>query len=227
MGSISNEAPAVHIPDPFNITAYFIDRNLELGRANNIAIYEDQRRFTYAELVRLVNRAGNGFRSLGAQTENRILLAVPDSAEFVAAFYGAAKIGAVPIPVNTASKPEDYLYFLNDSGAQIFVMHEELWPQLRGLLPQVPTLRDVLVVPACPQKCRAVERPAAGATSNTRLFSEVLDAASPELAAEKTFKGRHRFLATLRAPPAGPRAPYTFSMTCWWRRSSSAARSWA
>src|SRR6266404_4494465 len=97
MSSISNEAPAVHIPDPFNITEYFIDRNLELGRSNNIAIYEDNRRFTYAELARLVNRDGNGFRSLRVQTEKRILLAVPDSAEFVAAFYGAAKIGAVPI----------------------------------------------------------------------------------------------------------------------------------
>src|SRR5512132_2600824 len=97
----SSNPPTVHLPDPFNITSYFIDRNLELGRGSRIAILEDGRQFTYTQLAELVNRAGNAFRSLGIEPEKRILLAVPDSAEFVAAFFGAAKIGAVPIPVNT------------------------------------------------------------------------------------------------------------------------------
>ena len=119
----SPEGPLLELPDPFNIASYFIDRNLELGRADNIAVYEEGRTFTYAQLAEWVNRAGNGFRSLGVEPENRVLLAAPDSVEFVAAFFGAAKIGAVPIPVNTAARPDDYLYFLNDSGAKAFVLH--------------------------------------------------------------------------------------------------------
>ena len=40
----------------------------------------------------MVNCAGNAFRSLGIEQENRVLLAAPDSAEFIAGFFGAAKM---------------------------------------------------------------------------------------------------------------------------------------
>jgi len=202
----SSNPPTVQIPDPFNITNYFIDRNLELGRGSRVAILEDGRQFTYAQLAELVNRSGNGFRSLGIDPERRILLAVPDSAEFVAAFFGAAKIGAVPIPVNTAAKPEDYLYFLNDSGAQVFVMHEELWPQLRGLLSQVPTLRHVLIVPAVPPKlAAAVEPPPPGASYSLHLFADLMAESSSQLEAEKTSKDDIAFLQYTSGSTGGPK----------------------
>src|SRR3990167_5580209 len=118
--SYSSDAPKVQVPDTFNIASYFIDRNLESGRGDKVAIREEGRALTYAQLAEMVNRCGNGLRSLGIEPENRIVMAVPDSAEFVAMFFGAAKIGAVPIPVNTAARPDFYLYYLQDSGARVF-----------------------------------------------------------------------------------------------------------
>ncbi len=103
--SSSEVTPTIQVPDPLNIASYFIDRNLELGRGNNIAIYEENRQLNYSQLAEMVNRTGNALRSLGIDAENRVLMAVPDSAEFVATFFGAAKTGAVPIPVNTAARP--------------------------------------------------------------------------------------------------------------------------
>src|SRR3989338_7405318 len=147
--AISNltNMPAVHVPDQFNIASYFIDRNLELGRGKNIAVHEDGRRLNYEQLSEMVNGCGNGLRSLGLEAENRALMAMPDSAEIVAVFFGAAKMGAVPVPVNPASKPEDLLYFLNDSGARAFLVQEAIWPQIAPLLPRAPELRHVVVLP--------------------------------------------------------------------------------
>ena len=86
--SYSSEAPTVEIPSSINIASHLIDRNLAAGRANKTAVYEDGRTLTYAELAEMVNRSGNGLRSLGVETEQRVLMAVPDSAEFIAVFLG-------------------------------------------------------------------------------------------------------------------------------------------
>jgi benzoate-CoA ligase len=50
--------------------------------------------------------------------ENRVLLLLYDSPEFAASFFGAMKIGAVPVPVNTLLRAPDYEFLLNDSRAR-------------------------------------------------------------------------------------------------------------
>ena len=51
-----------------------------------------------------------------------------DVPQFYAVFWGAIKIGAVPIPVNTMLTPDDYEYYLNDSRARVLVVSEQLVP---------------------------------------------------------------------------------------------------
>lgn len=65
----------------------------------------------------MVNRIGNALRGLGVDMENRVMLLLYGSPEFAASFFGAMKTGAVPAPVNTLMRAQDYAYFLNDSRA--------------------------------------------------------------------------------------------------------------
>jgi benzoate-CoA ligase len=78
--------------------------------------------------------------------EDRVALLLLDSPEFVAAFFGAIKIGAVPIPMNTMLRPADYEYMLQDSRAKVLVVHETLWAPLRSIRDLFRYLHHIVVV---------------------------------------------------------------------------------
>ena len=106
----------IQIPARFNAATFFVDRHLAEGRGGRIAFFHDGGSLTYAQLADLVNRAGNALLDLGVRPEQRVLCLLLDSPEFLATFWGAIKIGAIPIPVNTMMRSDDYLYFLDDDG---------------------------------------------------------------------------------------------------------------
>jgi benzoate-CoA ligase family protein len=124
------------LPDRFNLADYFVDRHLAEGRADRTAIIAGGQRTTYRELAAQIGRVGNGLRRLGLEEEQRVLLVLPDIPEFAAAYFGAMKIGAVPVPSSTALRAADYAYFLEESRARIAIVHStflaEFGPALAG-----------------------------------------------------------------------------------------------
>ncbi|HEV2580707.1 MAG TPA: benzoate-CoA ligase family protein [Ktedonobacteraceae bacterium] len=138
--------PTVTLPDQFNVASAFLDRNIQEGRGNNIAIYYEGQSYTYAQVAELANRAGNGLLDLGVDMEQRVALLLLDSPQFAAAFFGAIKIGAVPIPINTSLRPADYVYMLNDSRARVLLVHAAIWQTMAQILPDLKYLRHVVVV---------------------------------------------------------------------------------
>ena len=104
-----------------------VDRNLEAGRGDKTALVTDAGdEVSFAELHRLVCRFAARLRDRGVQREQRVLLVLDDSPRFHAAFLGAIRIGAVPVPVNPLARPDDYAYFLDDSYAALAVVDAPL-----------------------------------------------------------------------------------------------------
>lgn len=111
----------------FNAASYFVDRHVNEGREDRVAIECLDERVTYGQLLRKVNQLGNALRhSLEVRREERVLLLLLDVPEFAYSFFGSIKIGAVPVPVNTLLKPPEYEYLLNDSRARVAVVSEPL-----------------------------------------------------------------------------------------------------
>ena len=138
----------MQIPRHFNAAEYFIDRNVAESRGDKIAIEcaDNGARISYAELRANVNRCGNALRSLGARMEERVALLLLDSPEFFYSFFGAIRIGAVAVPLNTLLKPADYEYLLNDCRARVLIVSEALLPQVAAIpRSSLPLLEHIVV----------------------------------------------------------------------------------
>jgi benzoate-CoA ligase family protein len=139
-------APTVQLPDVFNAAVEFVDRHITEGRAERIALRHEGRTLTYGQVAEMVNRVGNALRDLGVEMENRVLLLLYDSPEFAASFFGAMKIGAVPVPVNTMMRAQDYEYLLNNSRAKVLIAHRPLWDEVVKVRARLKYLKYVIIV---------------------------------------------------------------------------------
>jgi benzoate-CoA ligase len=167
------------LPPQFNAATWFVDRHLAEGRAGAPAFHYEGRTLTYADVHELVNRTGNALRDLGTLREQRILLLCLDAPEFVGAFWGAIKIGAVPVPVNTLLRHEDWLHCLRDSRATAAVVSAALLAAAKPALEASPHLRHVLV--------------AGGPAGPFLGYEERLAAAAPVLEAAPTSRDEPAF----------------------------------
>ena len=128
----------------FNAATFFVDRHVAEGRSARPAFRHAGRTITCAEVAERVNRAGQALAGLGLQIEQRVLLALDDSPAFVATFWGAAKLGAIAVPVNTAMRSEEYAFLLQDSRAGIVVAEPLVAETIRAVSPSSPWLRAVV-----------------------------------------------------------------------------------
>ncbi len=99
-----------NLPEQLNAASIFIDENIRDKRGDNIAIYYGDEILTYHDVFNKVNKTGNALKNLGVNVEERVMLILFDSPEFVASFFGAMKIGAVPIPINTMMNSKDFQF---------------------------------------------------------------------------------------------------------------------
>jgi benzoate-CoA ligase family protein len=113
----------VDLPERYNVAADLLERNLHSGRAGKIAIYSAAQDVTYGDLFKLICGASRALLDLGVRREERVLVAGFDTPGWVAAFLGAIRIGAIPVPViPVLQHSEDYDHYLEDSQARVVVV---------------------------------------------------------------------------------------------------------
>jgi benzoate-CoA ligase len=146
---MTKTAESLGIPAMFNAATWFVDRHVAGGRGSKVAIECGEARVTYEDLLGNVNRSGNALRTrYGVRPEERVLLLLLDGAAFAYSFFGAIKIGAVPVPLNTLWKTADYEYVIRDSRAGVIIVSQELLPQIERVSAAARrAVRHVVVAP--------------------------------------------------------------------------------
>jgi fatty-acyl-CoA synthase len=129
-----------------------------------VSCHQD-RRYTYAELHREVERTARGLMSLGVERGDRIGIWSPNCAEWLIVQYAAAKAGAILVNINPAYRLRELEYALRQSGVSVLILARgfrqtdyvallaELLPRLKASTPDLkvgpaagnlPALRHVI-----------------------------------------------------------------------------------
>jgi benzoate-CoA ligase len=132
------------MPSEYNAAVDLIERNIAAGRGNKAAYVDDAGTTTYGQLAERVDRAANALLGLGIKREQRIAIVMLDSADWVALFLGAIKMGGVPVALNTLLTADDYEYQLRDSRARAVFVSTPLLKNFDGMQKKCPALKYVV-----------------------------------------------------------------------------------
>jgi benzoate-CoA ligase family protein len=128
-----------------NSVTAFLDEHIALGAADRPAIVSPSGATTYGKLLARVNRTGNALRSLGVEPEQRVAMLLADGVTWAATFFGALRIGAVAVPLNTRLRAAEWVAMILDSAATVLVADADLFAAVRPLLTDVPRLKAVMI----------------------------------------------------------------------------------
>ncbi|MDQ3920514.1 MAG: AMP-binding protein, partial [Acidobacteriota bacterium] len=105
----------------------------------------DGRRFTYREFDAAVNRTANVLAArYGVGRGDVVSLLLPNSAEYVIAYFACFKLGALAGPVNSLLKPEEIAYVVGNSEAKLLLVNSEFMPKVERLREETAALREVV-----------------------------------------------------------------------------------
>lgn len=104
---------------PFNAAEWLLEDR------EGVALRVRGESFTYAAVRDLVAHTAGGLRELGVGPEHRVLLVLLDGIEFVSAFLGAIRMGAIPVPVNPLLPGRDVAEIASYARAQLALVSAE------------------------------------------------------------------------------------------------------
>ena len=122
--------PRVDLPRDYNAAYDLLQRHVDDGRGDRIAVIDDDGRHTYRAVADRALRAAGALAALGVVPEQRVAMCMLDSVDFVATFLGAIALGAVPVPLNTLLTADDYAYLVRDMRAAALIGSDALLGKL-------------------------------------------------------------------------------------------------
>jgi benzoate-CoA ligase family protein len=111
--------------ETFNACVYLVDRQVEAGRGDHLAVTGPAGSLSYAELAARAAELAAGFRACGVRPEERVLLVATDRPETVVTFCALLRMGAIPVPVSTMYRAGELAELLRDCRARMVVATPE------------------------------------------------------------------------------------------------------
>lgn len=98
---------------------------------------------SYRRLAELVDRFAGALHDLGVRQGDRVAIMLPNTPQFVIAFYATQRLGAIAVPTNPLYKERELAYQLADAGVETLIVLDRLYPTARRALPETPVRRVI------------------------------------------------------------------------------------
>ena len=133
-------------PERLNSTEELVDRHVEEGRGDRVAIlYEDQR-ITYRQLQASVNKLGSALRALGIGEEDRVLLRSPSIPPALVANFAVIKIGAVVVPTSPLFSRAEIAHIAENAEAVALIVAAPLLEEVEKAKAELGRIKHVVVI---------------------------------------------------------------------------------
>jgi len=135
----------VEAEEPFNACEYLLDRRVKAGDGARLALTGIGGDLTYSQLLDRVQRTAAALLALGLEPDQRLVMFMADSPDFVAVYLAAMRIGAIPVPVSTMLRPAGLTELLRDSRARLLAISADYAATAAEAAAAAPALAGILV----------------------------------------------------------------------------------
>ena len=104
----------------------------------------DKRQFTYKEFEAAVTRTANMLAANGVQKGDVVSLLLPNSVEYVIAYFACWQRGALAGPINSLLKSQEIAYVISNSEAKALLVNSEFVPVVESVQKDLPTLQAII-----------------------------------------------------------------------------------
>lgn len=130
------EYPNMTMPD-------FLEKSAR-GFPDNKAIIFAGVEITYQVLAGMVAKFATALSNLGVKKGDRVALMAPNCPHYVVGYYAIQKLGAIVVQVNPMYVERELEHILSDSGAEVIIVYDALYPVVKRVRPVSP-LKKVIV----------------------------------------------------------------------------------
>jgi long-chain acyl-CoA synthetase len=104
----------------------------------------DGREFTYSQFASAVDRASRLLAAHGVSKGDVVSLLMPNSAEYIIAYFACWNLGAIAGPINSLLKAQEISFVISDSETKILLVHSDFVPTIDSIRAALPTLKEVI-----------------------------------------------------------------------------------
>ena len=108
---------------------------------DRLAVIFEGKRLTYADLATRVNRLANALADGGVGAGDRVAMLQVNSNEHVEAYFAAARLDAIYVPLNFRGKAEELTYMLNDARPKVLLAGQRYVGLVDSVRPQVVSVQ--------------------------------------------------------------------------------------
>lgn len=113
---------------------------------DKVFLYFQEREISYRDFDKQVNKTANRLLGLGIRKRDRFAIMLPNCPEFLYAWFGLNKIGAVEVPINLNLTGPEVQYILSHSESTGIFIHTDYLPLLEGIRADLPDLEHIIVI---------------------------------------------------------------------------------